>query len=1027
MLTAVCNQMITGSTPGVDVRSLRDDEQEIGDHREPVPGGRRPAVIRIGRPGAGAASLRWRPPATEGTDPRALLGYLRACLRREAVHTHTVLLGHLDGDTCACLPGGTETLFAGVGDRAPAGPAAARVMRLAARHGQALRYGYPLVILGEGADRVALPLLTVDVRPVEDPAAPDSPGIRAVGPPDVNAALLERLGTTDPEDLFELRTRLRSGAPDPSGLPAAVADLAVKVRTLLSRLEIERVDDIDPAATRDAPRAPVDGAHNVAVLFRAGPGARPGDEVPEPGTVEAVLADLDPTERDGIDPGSLDGTALHALLEGPGGTPGPDPDPARGPRRGRAPEPARESDDRPVPLSASPLDQARYAALCAAMTDRLTAVAAPPGTGAHDLVDAVVRTAVGSGQRVLVCGRTESDVREVLNRAEGGHPVMRVGGKEHRAAEARLIGRLIAEYGGVPPRSQDPGAQRADLAHHWSVVRAVWDEMDGMAAGGYELAHLAQERERGIADGWDPDRLFTPERGGPEYWLPRAERAFAGGLGALQHRAAIRRELGLETDPETLARLCATARLESRWRAALDRRTRHAPLDELTARLSQAQERHRRLGAECLAAAVEPRLWRGRPALENRLETLNWHHGLGWPGMDGLIEVLPAWVCRTDQVRALPPRAGLFDLVVVLGAERTRVAELLPALHRASRALVLGDPAHPGPASALEPDEERRALAAAGLAADRLDERGLRHGTGSALRAARRAVAETLWLDEHSGAPPLLAETASRHCYGGRMSVRTAPDPGGGPAFEWRDVEGVCEAAPGLSYINREEAYRAAVVVDEIDEHLPRGRTIAVLAPTQPQVALLRRLLRPRAFRHRVVVGGPDLLGGELDGADITVLSPLLAQGAPAIIERRVRRMGHLWSAVLTRTGQRLVVVGDRAHWEAGDGPLAELVSVPENSPDGACRALVDRLREAGTRVSLQQTVEGWTADMVVRFGARRLLILLDREPDGRRLRRLMDRGDALNRITGDPVVVVPAWRCLADPDRLVREILGAP
>ncbi|MFL1378334.1 DNA helicase [Nocardiopsis protaetiae] len=1012
------------------MRSLRDDEQELGDHGTPVSAGRRPAVIRIGRQGAGGASLRWRPPAADGIDPRGLLGYLRACLRREAVHTHTVLLGHLDGDTCACLPGGAETLFAGDGDRTPAGPAAARVVRLAARHGQALRYGYPLVILGEGPDRAALPLLTVDVQVVDDPAAPDAPRIRAIGPPDVNAALLERLGTTDPEDLFELRTRLRAGSPDPSGRPAAVADLAVKVRTLLSRLEIERVDDIDPAATRDAPRDPVDGAHNVAVLFRAGPGARPGDEVPEPGTVEAVLADLDPTERDGIDPGAIDDTALQALLEGSGGAPGPDPvdggGNTRAPRDARAHRDGQEPYGGPVPLSASPLDQARYTALCASMTDRLTAVAAPPGTGAHDLVDAVVRTAVGSGQRVLVCGRTEHDVREVLHRAEGGHPVMRVGGKEHRAAEARLIGRLLADHGGAPPRPEDPAAARADLAHHWSLVRAVWEEMDGMAAGGYELAHLALERGRGIADGWDPDRLFTPESGGPEYWLSRAERAFAGGLGAFQHRSAIRRELGLDTDPETLARLCAIARLESRWRAALDRRTRHAPLGELTERLAQAQQHHRRIGAACLAAAVEPRLWRGRPALENRLETLNWHHGPSWPGMDGLIEVLPAWACRTDQVRALPPRPGLFDLVVVLGAERTRVSELLPALHRASRALVVGDPAHPGPASALEPDEERRALAAAGLAADRLDERGLRHGTGSALRAAARAVEETLWLDEHSGAPPLLAETASRHCYGGRISVATAPDPGGGPAFEWRDVAGVCEAAPGLSYINREEAYRAAVVVDEIDEHLPRGRTIAVVAPTQPQVALLRRLLRPRNFRHHVVVGGPDLLGGDLDRADVTVLSPLLAQGAPAIIERRVRRMGYLWSAVLTRTAQRLVVVGDRAHWEAGDGPLAELVAVPENAPDGACRVLVDRLREAGTRVELQQTVEGWTADLVVRFGARRLLILLDREPDGRRLRRLMARGDSLNRITGDPVVVVPAWRCLADPDRLVREILEA-
>ncbi|WP_397222929.1 DNA helicase [Nocardiopsis lambiniae] len=1008
------------------MRSLQDDEQGIEEGHGARTAGTAPPTIRITRVGAEGVSLRWRPP-DDRTDPRALLAYLRACLRREAVHTHTIRPDRLGGDTCACLPGGFETLFTGAGDRIPLSPDAARVVRLAARHGQALRYGYPLVLLGEDDDPVALPLLTVDVQVVDDPDTPEIPRIRAIGPPDVNAALLRHLDTTDPDDLFELRTRLRAGAPDPIGRPAAVADLAVKVRTLLTRLEIERVDDIDPMSTRSTPRAFVDGAHNVAVLFRAGPGGHPDGE-PEPGTVEAILADLDPTEHDGIDPTALGGTALEALLGPPERTVEPEEPRGRRARRSRVGEDTADAPvEAPVPLCATPLDQSQYEALCAALTERLTTVATPSGTGVHDLVDAVVRTAVGEGLRVLVCGRTEHDVREVVRRSEAGpaHPVVRVGGREHRVDEIGLIGRLLAERSGPPPVEEATPSSGAEPSHHWSRVLTAWADMDAMAAGGHELAHLAEERERGIKAGWDPDRLFSPERGGPEYWLPRAERAFAGGLGAFQHRGAIRRELGLETDPETLARLCAVARLESRWRAALDRRVRHDPLDALVARLDEAVEGHRRIGAERLGAAVESRLRRGRPALENRLETLNWHHGGGWPGMTGLIEVLPTWACRTDQVRALPPQAGLFDLVIVIGAERTRVAELLPALHRAERALVLGDPAYPGPASVLETDEERRALAFAGLAADRLDERGLRHGSGSALHAARRAAERTLWLNEHLGAPPLLAETASRHCYEGRVSVRTAPDPGGGPAFEWRDVVGVCEAAPGMSYINREEAYRVAVVVDEIDEHLPRGRVIAVVAPTRPQVALLRRLLGSRTFRHRVLVGGPELFDAP-GRVDITVLSPLLTRGAPAIVERRIRRMGHLWSSVLTRTGQRLVVVGDRAHWEAGDGPLSALLAAPENDPGRACRALVDRLRAAGTRVVLQEAVEGWTADMVVRFGARRLLILLDREPDGRRLRRLMARGDALNRLTGDPVVVVPAWRCLADPERLVREILAA-
>ncbi|WP_017585030.1 hypothetical protein [Nocardiopsis ganjiahuensis] len=1041
------------------MRSLRDDEQIGGTGTYPLSVGQEPDRGRSAA-GVAAASLRWKSPVDRG-EVRSFLAYLRACLRREAVHTHVVRAEHLDSDTCACLPAGPELLFSGARDTLPLHPESARVMRLAARHGQALRYGYPLVVLGEGADRVALPLLIVDVRASGETGAeagtrPDgtvrpgdgTPLLRAVGRPDVNTALLARLGITDPEDLFELRTRLRNGAPDPARRPAATADLAAKVRTLLTRLEIERVDDIAPLGTRGRPRTVTTGAHNTAVLFRAGPGG-PGDgEEPDPGTTEGILADLDPTDRDGLDPDSVPGTALESLLGSAlhhgapsvrGDKPAA-PQPAfgllrRGARAQRRTAEAEDHNPAPVPVSTTALGQAQYAVLRAAMREQLTVVASPPGSGVHGLVDTLVRTAVASGQRVLVCGRTEADLDSVLAAADTapGHPVVRAGGPGRRAGELRLLTRLLAQHAGALPAGSSPATgedgtgHRTELVAAWNRVRAVWAAMDTMASGGHVLAHLAEERGRSIVRGWDPDSLFTPERGGPEYWRHRAERAAAGGLGGLQHRAAVRRELGVATDAEGLNQLCAVARLESDWREAVDRRTRCAPLNELTAELADALAAHRRASSACLTAVTEPRLWRGRTAIENRIETLNWQQGGDWPGLANLLDTLPVWVCRTDQARALPPEAGLYDLVVVVGAEQTRVSELLPVLYRAGRAVVMGDPAHPGPGTVLEPEEERRALATAGLAAEHLDAHALRHGSGSALRAVQAAAPPMLWLDEHDGAPEDLADAASRHCYGGRLGVLSRPDPTGAPAFEWRDVTGECEAAPGSSYVNRDEAYRVAVVVAELDRELPEGHSLAVVAPLQPQVALIRRLLRQRHLRHRVRVGGPGMLDSDAAAADVTVLSPVLAAGAPAIAERRVRRMSHLWSSVLTRTRRRLVVVGDRAHWSGGDGPLGDLLTGRAGGgTDPASSALVDALRAAGTGVDVGPRIHGWTADLVVSYGARRVVLLLDREPDGPALRRLLTRGDALNQVCEDLVVVVPAWRCLADPRALVEEILAA-
>lgn len=477
------------------MRSLQDGEEIGGTGPYPSPVGL--VAERSGlAAGFAAASLRWKPPVDRG-EVRSFLAYLRACLRREAVHTHVVRAEHLGSDTCACLPAGPELLFSGARDTLPLHPETARVLRLAGRHGQALRYGYPLVVLGEGEDRVALPLLTVDVHVVDDTGSPaeaaggdgrpggDTPLVRAVGRPDVNTALLARLGITDPEDLFELRTRLRTGAPDTVHRPAAIADLAAKVRTLLTRLEIERVDDIAPLGTRGQPHLVTTGAHNTAVLFRAGPGgpggpgSTGGAEDPDPGSTEGILADLDPTGRDGLDPDAIAGTALESLLGNaahratPGGTgAGPaEPQTGRGimRRSARAQRRAALTPDpspAPVPVSTTALSQAQYEVLYAAMREQLTVVATPPGSGIHDLVDALIRTAVASGQRVLVCGRTEADLDAVLARADiaPGHPVVRAGGPGQRAAELRLLTRLLAQPGGALPAGSSSPAGKGEPA-----------------------------------------------------------------------------------------------------------------------------------------------------------------------------------------------------------------------------------------------------------------------------------------------------------------------------------------------------------------------------------------------------------------------------------------------------------------------------------------------------------------------------------------------------------------------------------
>src|SRR5699024_9242960 len=81
---------ITWSGAGAAVRSLQDDEQiSLGRFGVGVPPGAHPDLLVSRSARTGAASLRWKSPADHSA-LRSLLAYLRACLRREAVHTHAL-------------------------------------------------------------------------------------------------------------------------------------------------------------------------------------------------------------------------------------------------------------------------------------------------------------------------------------------------------------------------------------------------------------------------------------------------------------------------------------------------------------------------------------------------------------------------------------------------------------------------------------------------------------------------------------------------------------------------------------------------------------------------------------------------------------------------------------------------------------------------------------------------------------------------------------------------------------------------
>ncbi|MFC7742240.1 AAA domain-containing protein [Nocardiopsis composta] len=984
-------------------------------------------------------SVARSPQAVAEERTAALFEYYRECLAREDELEHLIDPDEPPAGRWAMLPGGAEELISGAESAVEIPPGAAGPLD-GARGGR-LRYGYPLVVLAardaaepdehlpaggappEPADRPlrAAPLFVADAR-AAPAAAGGRPRIRLSAPPEVNPALLRFLGIDTAQEFAAFRRLLRG--PDLPGLRETA--LAV-----LARLHIDRVDDVNPELLRGpVPLADLrPGAHNTALLFRAGFGAEPGtgDRGSHPGRT-GVIADLDPGRKDAVHPGRIAATALGALFG----------------------EAGRVRDEPVLPVAADLLDEERHGVLDAAMRRTLTVVAAPPGTGAGRLVDAAVRTARADGQSVLVAV-PEDRLPPFPGAGPGGGPgapVMRAGGPGARAVEAAVLTRLAEPAGetlttwpgGGACATTGPGcARRGGRSTRRPPEGTPWPCSPPSAAASQSRAGTPApcsgrptgSPATGCAAPGAPGRAASPRsrtapRSDATWAWSRRRRTWTGSAAPRRWRGVAHR-----ARPARAHRPAARAALRPRRRTRLPPALRRRPPGGGRG----AQDRPGPLRHHRPAGGAEPAgrpVGRFRPAARRGAGLV----GRGPPGARPAPGTGPVRPGGGGRGRAAQHRRT--DPAALPG--QARAGDRRPGGARPGR--------RPGPGGGARPAGARRAA--------RRPAAPLGSAAGSAYRAcaaaAEKAGGAVHRLDGQEGVHPEITGLAARHCYGGRLHALADPEElpvRSGPAVEWRHAPGECEPVPGGSAVNRDEAYRVAVLLQQLDGSLPAGARIGVIAPFQAQWALLRRLLRRRTFAHEVRVGGAEhfrIAGrgegpwGALDGGAVDVMV-VSATGVPTGWRPSPDDApSRAWAAALTRTRARLIVVGDRMHWSGQDGTggmLCRAASAEEAAPGAAgprrapagrplrrCARCCPRCapaeprpnRTPGRRIPCRPASEhpGGT-----------LLVLVDQARTGTGLRRLLHLGRLLERRSGDQVVCVPAWRCLSDPDSTAAEILA--
>jgi hypothetical protein len=349
-----------------------------------------------------------------------------------------------------------------------------------------------------------------------------------------------------------------------------------------------------------------------------------------------------------------------------------------------------------------------------------------------------------------------------------------------------------------------------------------------------------------------------------------------------------------------------------------------------------------------------------------------------------LLEAFPLWMSTFRDLHKLAPfEREIFDLVVVDEATQSDMASALPALYRARRGAVTGDPQQLRHVSFLSRDRQRLLGEEAELGEDETEaldyrEKSLLDLVDDSLSSSERAI----FLDEHFRSMPSIIAFSNREFYGGRLRVMTArPSTLRTRSVELRRVEGVRDE----SGRNFAEAQAIADEIDSLVERetgLPRGRchSIGVLSPFRDQVEHLVDTLRSRLpleaiEKHDLLVATPYGFQGE--ERDFMFLSLAVDPKSHPQAFRHLSQPD-VFNVAITRARSRQLVLASLDPSDLPEGSLAarylseisrpaetarDFSPVPE---DEFLELVSSRLSTSGFRVHRAFLVAGTIVDLVV-------------------------------------------------------------
>ncbi len=211
-----------------------------------------------------------------------------------------------------------------------------------------------------------------------------------------------------------------------------------------------------------------------------------------------------------------------------------------------------------------------------------------------------------------------------------------------------------------------------------------------------------------------------------------------------------------------------------------------------------------------------------------------------------ILNVFPIWLANLSDLNSvLPLQAGLFDLVIIDEATQCDISSALPALYRAKRAVVVGDPNQLRHCSFVSREQQINLQRKFNLPQDKIFDYRNRSILDLFISKVQNQEQVT-FLREHFRSTPSLIEFSNQHFYEGQLEIlKSTPKHTTHKQIELFELKG----ERNEKGVNETEAKAVLLKIDELIEKYAnenKAPSLGIISPYSAQVSYINRLLREK-------------------------------------------------------------------------------------------------------------------------------------------------------------------------------------